>query len=134
MISNIYTPSFKAKISPQILHKIDFELNFTESKKFAQSTVNKQLAEIPKWGPSLSELVITKNQKGNKCLGFKMPLENGFVVSWPIEYLKGKTILSQIMNLHSSHLDSTEKTIKFLYNKYGLDIFEKAKNSVPRVR
>ncbi|HIU91503.1 MAG TPA: hypothetical protein IAD26_00055 [Candidatus Limenecus avicola] len=131
---NVSPLSFKARVSPQILRRIDFELQFTVSKKYAQTTIDRQLKTIPDWGSKGSELVISRNTKGNKCIGLKMPLENGFVVSWPIEYLKGKTILSQMMNLRSSHLNSTVQTIKFLYSKYGLDIFEKAKNSAPHVR
>lgn len=126
--------NFKADISPQVMRRINLELSCTDSKRYAKSIVSQKLEELPEWGPKGSELIISRNIKGNKCLGLKMPLDNGFVVSWPIEYLKGKTILSQVMNLHASHLDSTEKTINFLYSKYGLDVFEKSKNAAPHVR
>lgn len=132
--NNISPLSFKAKISPQVMRRIDLELPFTESKRYAKETIHKKLQDIPDWGPRDSELVIAKNKNGKKCLGLKMPLDNGFVVSWPIEYLNGKTILSQLMNLHSSHLDSTEQTIKFLHSKYGLDVFERAKIAPPAIK
>ena len=80
---------------------------------------------IEKWGTPDSELVITKNMQGKNCLGLKLKLNENISGVWEIRNLRGRTILTNLLNLHASHIQSTEKTIMYLFQKYGRDIFIK---------
>lgn len=119
--------NFTSRISDQVLHKIDFEKMFYDKQFKTLKNVQDKIENVKKWGNNNSELVIAKNLYGKKCLGLKTPLNEHDTVFWEIRNLPGRTILSNFLNLHESHIISTEKSIKYLYKKYGIDVFSKVK-------
>ena len=57
-------------------------------------------------------------------LKFKVS-DKGPVLTMPMVNLRGRTELSQFLNLSRENIDSTENSIKYIYERYGFDVFEK---------
>lgn len=119
--------AFKARISEPVMRKINSQLKVAGSIAKTKSLVQEQLDNISNWGSPDTELVLAKNRLGKIGLGVRKPLGCGLAGTWAIENLKGRTILTNILNLHDSHVVATENTIDYLFKKYGFSVF---KNSI----
>ena len=126
-IQNQSNINFTSRISEQVMHKINVEKRCCDTPVKTSKIVKNKIENIQKWGSPETELVITKNLQGKNCLGLKLKINQFITGIWEIKNLSGRKILTNILNLHESHIISTEKSIKFLYNKYGSEVFSKVK-------
>lgn len=119
--------AFKARISEPVMRKINSQLKVSGSVAKTRTIVQSQLVNISHWGNPDTELVLAKNRLGKIGLGVRKPLDSGLFGTWAIENLNGRTILTNILNLHEAHVVASENTIDYLFKKYGFSVF---KNSV----
>lgn len=126
-ITNNAFIGFGAKISPNLQAQIYKQGLEHRSSQKIQSTLQDKMQSLADWGSENAKIVICKNFKGNYSLGIKLPLDCGYAGTWAIERLGGRTELSQFLSLTAEHIEKTENTIKFLYKKHGMQIFERTK-------
>lgn len=126
-INNNCSISFKAKISDEVKRKLLSQASVSESKRETDKIIQEKLISLENWYPQDGTLVIASNYKRKRTLGLKISVADGISVSWPIERLKSRTIFSSFLNLRESYLTDTVNTIKYLYSKYGLDVFKNGK-------
>lgn len=126
-INNNCSISFKAKISDEVKRKLLSQASVSESKRETDKIIQEKLISLENWYPQDGTLVIASNYKRKRSLGLKISVADGISVSWPIERLKSRTIFSSFLNLRESYLTDTVNTIKYLYSKYGLDVFKNGK-------
>lgn len=126
-INNNCSISFKAKISDEVKRKLLSQASVSESKRETDKIIQDKLVSLENWYPQDGTLVIASNYKRKRTLGLKISVADGISVSWPIERLKSRTIFSSFLNLRESYLTDTVNTIKYLYSKYGLDVFKNGK-------
>ena len=126
-INNNCSISFKAKISDEVKRKLLSQASVSESKRETDKIIQDKLVSLENWYPQDGTLVIASNYKRKRSLGLKISVADGISVSWPIERLKSRTIFSSFLNLRESYLTDTVNTIKYLYSKYGLDVFKNGK-------
>ena len=126
-INNNCSISFKAKISDEVKRKLLSQASVSESKRETDKIIQEKLVSLENWYPQDGTLVIASNYKRKRSLGLKISVADGISVSWPIERLKSRTIFSSFLNLRESYLTDTVNTIKYLYSKYGLDVFKNGK-------
>lgn len=126
-INNNCSISFKAKISDEVKRKLLSQASVSESKRETDKIIQEKLVSLENWYPQDGTLVIASNYKRKRTLGLKISVADGISVSWPIERLKSRTIFSSFLNLRESYLTDTVNTIKYLYSKYGLDVFKNGK-------
>jgi len=115
--------SFGAKISEGVLVRVNRQKKGLRNYRNVARIFERQLQEIPKWGSSDAQVVITKNIYGKYCLGVRTKVMDGVWLSWAMERLRGKTELSQFLNLSSQNIIDAEHTIYYLYKKYGFKPF-----------
>lgn len=125
--TNTPSPTYKAKISPQVEAQLYRQLRTCSQKKYQSNLLHQQLDNVRKWGDDNIEIVITQNSIGNFALGIKKIIAPFTSATWAIEHLAGKTELSQFLRLKESHIYNTENTIDYMYKKYGFDIFNNHK-------
>lgn len=116
--------AFQARISEPVMRKINSQLKVSGSIAKTKSLVQEQLDNISDWGSPDTELVLAKNRLGKIGLGVRKPLGCGLSGTWAIENLNGRTILTNILNLHESHVVATENTIDYLFKKYSFSVFK----------
>ena len=116
-IQNQSNINFTSRISSEVMHKVNVERLCSDSAEKTSQIVRKKIKDIAKWGSPNGELVITKNMYGKRCLGLKLELQKSLTKTWEIYNLPGRKIITNILNLHESHIISTENSIRFLYNK-----------------
>ena len=121
--TNTQSPTYKAKISPQVEAQLYQQLRACSQKKYQTNLLRQQLNNIKNWGSEDTEIVIAQNSIGNFALGIKKIIAPFISATWAIEHLAGKTELSQFLRLKESHICNTENTIDYMYKKYGSDIF-----------
>lgn len=126
-INNNCSISFKAKISDEVKRKLLSQASVSDSKRETDKIIQEKLVSLENWYPQDGTLVIASNYKRKRSLGLKIPVADGISVSWPIERLKSRTIFSSFLNLREAYLTDTVNTIKYLYSKYGLDVFKNGK-------
>ena len=126
-INNNCSINFKAKISDEVKRKLLSQASVSESKRETDKIIQEKLISLENWYPQDGTLVIASNYKRKRTLGLKISVADGISVSWPIERLKSRTIFSSFLNLRESYLTDTVNTIKYLYSKYGLDVFKNGK-------
>lgn len=126
-INNNCSINFKAKISDEVKRKLLSQASVSESKRETDKIIQEKLVSLENWYPQDGTLVIASNYKRKRSLGLKISVADGISVSWPIERLKSRTIFSSFLNLRESYLTDTVNTIKYLYSKYGLDVFKNGK-------
>lgn len=126
-INNNCSISFKAKISDEVKRKLLSQASVSESKRETDKIIQEKLVSLENWYPQDGTLVIASNYKRKRSLGLKISVADGISVSWPIERLKSRTIFSSFLNLREAYLTDTVNTIKYLYSKYGLDVFKNGK-------
>lgn len=126
-INNNCSINFKAKISDEVKRKLLSQASVSESKRETDKIIQEKLISLENWYPQDGTLVIASNYKRKRSLGLKISVADGISVSWPIERLKSRTIFSSFLNLRESYLTDTVNTIKYLYSKYGLDVFKNGK-------
>ena len=126
-INNNCSINFKAKISDEVKRKLLSQASVSESKRETDKIIQEKLVSLENWYPQDGTLVIASNYKRKRTLGLKISVADGISVSWPIERLKSRTIFSSFLNLRESYLTDTVNTIKYLYSKYGLDVFKNGK-------
>ena len=126
-INNNCSINFKAKISDEVKRKLLSQASVSESKRETDKIIQDKLVSLENWYPQDGTLVIASNYKRKRSLGLKISVADGISVSWPIERLKSRTIFSSFLNLRESYLTDTVNTIKYLYSKYGLDVFKNGK-------
>lgn len=126
-INNNCSISFKAKISDEVKRKLLSQASVSDSKRETDKIIQEKLVSLENWYPQDGTLVIASNYKRKRSLGLKISVADGISVSWPIERLKSRTIFSSFLNLRESYLTDTVNTIKYLYSKYGLDVFKNGK-------
>ena len=126
-INNNCSISFKAKISDEVKRKLLSQASVSESKRETDKIIQDKLVSLENWYPQDGTLVIASNYKRKRSLGLKISVADGISVSWPIERLKSRTIFSSFLNLRESYLTDTVNTIKYLYSKYGVDVFKNGK-------
>lgn len=117
--------NFKANVSQSVLYQIQRQLKHCESKKKCFAMVRNNLDNIKNWGSPDSSIVVAKDFGGRYRLGVQCQVAPGLRLSWAINNLKAKTELSQFISLTQAHIEQTETSIKYLYKKYGIDIFKK---------
>lgn len=117
--------NFKANVSQSVLYQIQRQLKHCESKKKSFAMVRNNLDNIKNWGSPDSSIVVAKDFWGRYRLGVQCQVAPGLRLSWAINNLKAKTELSQFISLTQAHIEQTETSIKYLYKKYGIDIFKK---------
>lgn len=116
---------FGAKISPNLQAQIYKQVSEHRSSQKMKNTIQDKMKSLADWGSENTKIVICKNFKGNYSLGIKLPLVCGFAGTLAIGHLSGRTELSQFLNLTAKHIETTENTIKYLYRKHGMQIFER---------
>ena len=121
--TNSQSPTYKAKISPQVEAQLYRQLRTCSQKKYQSNLLHQQLDNVKKWGDDSIEIVVTQNSIGNFALGIKKTIAPFLSAVWAIEHLAGKTELSQFLRLKESHIYKTENTIDYMFKKYGSDIF-----------
>lgn len=126
-INNNCSINFKAKISDEVKRKLLSQASVSESKRETDKIIQEKLVSLENWYPQDGTLVIASNYKRKRSLGLKISVADGISVSWPIERLKSRTIFSSFLNLRESYLTDTVNTIKYLYSKYGVDVFKNGK-------
>ena len=126
-INNNCSINFKAKISDEVKRKLLSQASVSESKRETDKIIQEKLVSLENWYPQDGTLVIASNYKRKRSLGLKISVADGISVSWPIERLKSRTIFSSFLNLRESYLTDTVNTIKYLYSKYGVDVFKTGK-------
>ncbi len=126
-INNNCSINFKAKISDEVKRKLLSQASVSESKRETDKIIQEKLVSLENWYPQDGTLVIASNYKRKRSLGLKISVADGISVSWPIERLKSRTIFSSFLNLREAYLTDTVNTIKYLYSKYGLDVFKNGK-------
>lgn len=126
-INNNCSINFKAKISDEVKRKLLSQASVSESKRETDKIIQDKLVSLENWYPQDGTLVIASNYKRKRSLGLKISVADGISVSWPIERLKSRTIFSSFLNLREAYLTDTVNTIKYLYSKYGLDVFKNGK-------
>lgn len=126
-INNNCSINFKAKISDEVKRKLLSQASVSESKRETDKIIQDKLVSLENWYPQDGTLVIASNYKRKRSLGLKISVADGISVSWPIERLKSRTIFSSFLNLRESYLTDTVNTIKYLYSKYGVDVFKNGK-------
>ena len=126
-INNNCSINFKAKISDEVKRKLLSQASVSESKRETDKIIQEKLVSLENWYPQDGTLVIASNYKRKRTLGLKISVADGISVSWPIERLKSRTIFSSFLNLREAYLTDTVNTIKYLYSKYGLDVFKNGK-------
>lgn len=125
-INNSYSNvSFGAKITDGVMSRVTRQAKIYKNYVGTKDKLQKQITEIPNWGSPESLVVITKNKLGNYCLGVRIKVAEDTYLSWAMDRLKGKTELSQFLNMTSRDIEDTEKTIKWLYKNRGLEPFIK---------
>lgn len=115
--------NFGAKISDGVLVRVQRQKKGLGNFRNISRIFEKQMQEIPKWGSPDAQVVITKNKYGKYCLGVRTKVRENTYLSWAMERLKGKTELSQFLNMTSTHICDTEHTILYMFQKYGLKPF-----------
>lgn len=124
--NNSNNPAFGATISPKLKIQLAKQVRISDSKKRIGQKLSQQLLKMETWGSNNSEIVIAKNRLGHYCLGLKCKLsDSGPVLTLPLDNLRGRTELSQFLNLSGENIHNTESSIRYMYAKYGADIFEK---------
>ena len=116
---------FKAKISENIQSQLYRQAKASGSKKKIEKQLKKQIENVKNWGSPNSEIVICQNYHGNYSLGLKTLVNKIYLFSKAFENLNGRTELSQFLGLKEDNIVITEKTIDYLYRKYGADFFSK---------
>ena len=69
--TNSQSPTYKAKISPQVEAQLYRQLRTCSQKKYQSNLLHQQLDNVRKWGDDNIEIVITQNSIGNFALGIK---------------------------------------------------------------
>ncbi len=124
--NNSNNTAFGATIAPTLKIQLAKQVRISESKKRIGQQLSQKLLNMETWGSPKSEIVIAKNRLGHYCLGLRFKVsDRGPVLAMPIDNLRGRTELSQFLNLSKENIDSTENSIKYMYSKYGVDVFEK---------
>ena len=124
--NNSNNPAFGATRSPKLNIQLAQQVRISDSKKRIGQKLSQQLLKMETWGSNNSEIVIAKNRLGHYCLGLKCKLsDRGPVLTLPLDNLRGRTELSQFLNLSGENIHNTESSIRYMYAKYGADIFEK---------
>lgn len=124
-IQNSPTISFRATVSEPIKHQIERQVKLCDPKRKIQKMIDEKMQNVAEWGYEDAEIVKCKNSIGKYSLGLRIRMPGGMYLSWFFEHLNGKTELSQFLNLHETHILKAQDTIKFLYKKYGVDVFKK---------
>ena len=127
-VQNNSSINFQASVSDSVLYRLNRQLRTCQSKKKSKALVNETLKNISNWGDPKSRVVIAKDDNGKCHLGLQYFVKPMLKVSWAIKNLKGRTELSQFLALKEANIIETEKTIEYLYSKYGKGIFNRYNN------
>ena len=124
--NNSNNTAFCATIAPALKIQLAKQVRISGSKMRIGQKLSQKFLNMETWGSGRSEIVIARNRLGNYCLGLKFKVsDKGPVLTMPMVNLRGRTELSQFLNLSRENIDSTENSIKYIYERYGFDVFEK---------
>lgn len=124
-IQNHSSISFRANVSQKVLDKLKTQLEHCPSRKKSTALVQKQIENLKSWGSEDSSIVIAKDFEGSYLLGVQCSVAPDVKLSWGIRNMKARTELSQFLSLNKARVEQTEQSIKYLYNRYGIELFEK---------